>query len=131
LVRGVAKFWRDLGMTVVQMSPSAHDQAVARVSHLEHAVSALLMLLPKDADLPLASTGLRDMTRLAGGDPEVWRDIFLTNRSAILSAIDDLDETLMIFRDLVSLGDSLGIERFLAEARSRRQNGLSHLWSNE
>ncbi len=125
LTRTVERFWRALGMNVLRMTPRAHDQAVAAVSHLPHAVSALLMMLPATRHLPVAATGLRDMTRLSGGDPEVWRDIFLTNRSAILAAIDDLDESLMQLRDLVDVGDADAIERLLAAARARRKLELA------
>lgn len=121
----VERFWRALGMNVLRMTPREHDQAVAAVSHLPHAMSALLMMLPRDRHLPVAATGLRDMTRLSGGDPEVWRDIFLTNRGAILNAIDHLDESLMKLRDLVDVGDADAIEKYLGKARARRMSTLA------
>jgi prephenate dehydrogenase len=81
---------------------------------------------PKMADqLAVAATGFRDMTRLAGGDPEVWRDIFITNREAILEAMDALDESLAQLRDLLELSDAPGIEAFLAEARRCRERASS------
>jgi len=125
----IEKFWRVLGMQTVRMSPAAHDRAVARVSHLPHAVAALLMMLPDRADLAVSATGFRDATRLAGGDPEMWRDIFLTNRRAILSAIDAFDESLMQLRDLLELGDGPGIETFLAAAKKRRDATLARIFT--
>jgi prephenate dehydrogenase len=79
------------------------------------------MLLPAKAALKVSGGGLRDMTRLAGGDAEVWRDIFLTNRQAMLAAIDAFDEHLMTLRDLIEVGDGEGLLRLLAAAKKRRE----------
>ncbi len=130
LAARVEKFWQTLGMKTLRMSPAAHDKAVARVSHLPHALSAMLMMLPKDADFNVAATGFRDMTRLAGGSPEMWRDIFLTNRKAVLDALDTLDENLCQLRDLLELRDGLGIEKLLAEARKRREQTVAKTWQD-
>jgi len=103
------------------MSPEAHDQSVARVSHLPHVLAGLLMMLPAEADLDVSATGFRDTTRLAGGDPEMWRDILTTNRQAILDAIDALDGDLKSLRDCIDQGDAAAIEQFLSAARKRRE----------
>jgi len=118
--------WTALGCRLARMPPAAHDRALARVSHLPHALAALLMMLPTDRDLAVAGPGLRDMTRLAGGDAEVWRDIFLTNRAGLLEAIDQLDEYLMHLRDLLEAGDGAGVERLLELARRRRAKRLGN-----
>lgn len=55
----------------------------------------------------------------------MWRDILLTNRRAILDAVDALDESLMQLRDLLALGDGPGIEKFLAAAKSRRDSTVA------
>ena len=112
-------------MKTVEMSPAAHDRAVAAVSHLPHVLAAMLMLLPRECRLQVSARGFADMTRLAGGDVEMWRDILLTNRSAILGRIDDFDERLMLLRDLVELGDAAQITRFLRAAKIRR-DGLKN-----
>ena len=95
LVKRSEKLWHDLGMNTLQMSPAAHDRATAKVSHLPHALASLLMLLPGNSEMPVAATGFRDTTRIAGGDPEMWRDIFMTNRKAILVALDRFDDALV------------------------------------
>jgi len=130
LARRAERLWENLGMRVLRMSPAAHDRATARVSHLPHALAALMMMMPAKADLPVAATGFRDATRLAGGDPEMWRDVFLTNRRAVLSALDSLDESLMRLRDLLELGDAEGIEKFLATAKKRRDNTIAQTWQD-
>ena len=113
-------------MKTVRMDPVAHDRAMAAVSHLPHALAALLAMLPAQAAMKVAGKGLADMTRLAGGDAEVWRDIFLTNRAAMLAAIDDLDERLMALRDLMELGDAVGLLRLLAAAKKRRDGQIAN-----
>ncbi|HUU21830.1 MAG TPA: prephenate dehydrogenase [Phycisphaerae bacterium] len=120
LVTRTERFWARLGMRTVRMTPSAHDRALARVSHLPHVVSALLMMLPRDGELELAATGLRDTTRLAGGDPEMWRDVLLTNRRPLLAAMDAFGESLRELRSLLARSDAAGIEEFLAAAKQRR-----------
>lgn len=128
--RRVQKLWQDLGMCTLQMTPGAHDRATARVSHLPHAVASLLMMTAKSQDFAVAATGFRDATRLAGGDPEMWRDIFMTNRQAILAAIDAFDESLMQLRDLLALGDAPGVEKLLAAAKKRREKTIAKTWSD-
>lgn len=127
VVRRVEHFWRMLGMRTVRMSPSAHDRVMARISHLPHALAGLLMRLPEKSELDVAATGFRDATRLAGGDPEMWRDIFLTNRKGILAAIDAFDESLMHLRDLVELADAHEIQRFFAAAKKRRDETIARI----
>jgi len=120
----VERLWKDFGMKTLRMSPAAHDRATARVSHLPHALAALMMTVAAKGDMPVAATGFRDATRLASGDPEVWRDIFVTNRKALLAAIDDFDEALMQLRDMLKLADAPGIEKFLSAAKKRRDAAI-------
>ena len=122
----IERLWRLLGMKVVRMTPAGHDKAVAAISHLPHLLSAMMMLEPAQEDLEVSAGGFRDVTRLAGGDAEMWRDILLTNRKAILAAIDRFDESMAALRDLLELSDADGIEQFLAEARWRRQKYLGN-----
>jgi len=75
--------------------------------------------------LPLAGTGWLDTTRIASGSPAMWREIIMTNRKAVLAALDDADEALMKLRDLIEVGDGPGIQRYLAAAKKRRDAMLS------
>lgn len=107
------------GARVVTMSPDEHDVAVAQVSHLPHLMSILtaghLREVPAD-HLRLAGQGIRDVTRIAGSDPALWRQILTANRAAVraeLSAVaDDLAELLAV------LDDEAGLESFLARGRA-------------
>jgi prephenate dehydrogenase len=115
-----------LGMRVLRMTPAAHDRAVAAVSHLPHVLSALLMMLPRGRDLALAASGFRDMTRLAAGPPEVWRDIILTNRGELLRAIGRLEMAIRHVSRLIAESEAKKIELFLNAAKKRR--GLLPGW---
>jgi len=121
-VAAVEALWSDLGMRVMRMTPAAHDRAVAAISHLPHALSALLMLLPAEGDLKLSAGGFRDMTRLSAGDVEMWRDIFLTNPKAVAAALDRFGRSLAKLREAIARGDAAKIEKLLTQARRRRQD---------
>ena len=120
LAERVERFWLALGMRVVRMSPADHDRAVARISHLPQVLASLLMQLPDEADLDISASGFRDSTRLAGSDPEMWRDILMTNRAPVLAAIGDMAGRLGRLAELIQAGDADAIEQLLAVARQRR-----------
>ena len=92
---------RTCGADVVTMSPDEHDLAVARVSHLPHLLSVLAAAQLVDAPaghLSLSGQGLRDVTRVAGGDPSLWTQILAANAPALQGLLrgvrDDLDALL-------------------------------------
>lgn len=105
------------GAVAVPMTPEEHDVAVARVSHLPHLVAALtaaqLAAAPPE-HLALSGQGVRDVTRIAAGDPRLWRQILAANAGAVTSLLtslrDDLDKVVKSLAD----GDSEGIEKVLA-----------------
>jgi prephenate dehydrogenase len=121
LLRRAKALWEAVGMRPMEFAPAEHDCVVARISHLPHLLSSLLMALPSDDDLPASSSGFRDMTRLAGGDPEMWRDIMLTNRDAILKTIDRFAGRMDKLRAIIEAGNPSTIERFLAKEQQRRR----------
>ena len=123
-VNTVEAFWKTLGMRVIRRTPAAHDRAVARISHLPHVLAGLMMLLPGKNDLEVSASGFRDVTRLASGDPEMWRDILTTNRSAVLSALDRFSADTAKLRDLIDQGDADAIEKFLTRAKKRRDTTI-------
>ncbi|MGH3445779.1 MAG: prephenate dehydrogenase dimerization domain-containing protein, partial [Nocardioidaceae bacterium] len=82
----VTELVRCCGATPVRLSPEEHDQAVARTSHLPHVLAALVAGRLVDAPLghlALSGQGLRDVTRIAAGDPDLWRQILFANRAAL------------------------------------------------
>lgn len=116
----VAEFWQDLGATVLRMTPAQHDQAVASVSHLPHLVAAALAIAVPQENFPLAAGGLRDTTRIAAGDAELWRQILLSNRENVLAALTSFEETLVQFKGVLSEADAAGLQRLLEQGKRKR-----------
>ena len=119
----VRSFWREAGCRLFEMSPAAHDAAVARISHLPHAVAAALVhaAISKNPDSrALAGSGYRDTTRVAIGPEALWREIFLDNREELLSAISDLQVHVGELKNALSRGDGAAVETFLRKARTLR-----------
>jgi prephenate dehydrogenase len=115
-----AAFWRALGARVRVMNPEEHDQALALTSHLPHLLAAALAgVLPRSL-YELTATGFRDTTRVAAGDPELWRAIFLHNRGALLEMMQLLGGRLAEFRAALERGDAASLDELLAQAKEVR-----------
>lgn len=105
--RSVVGLWEDLGGHVVEMGPLDHDRSVAYISHLPHLVAAgLLHAVPtaegtRESAFALAAGGFRDMTRVATGDPELWRDIIGTNTGEVESALEGFASVIDRVRRIV------------------------------
>jgi prephenate dehydrogenase len=119
-IEAVSCFWESLGAGVVQMTPAAHDHALASTSHAPHAVAyALAASVPK-AHLSLAASGLRDTTRIAASDPELWAQILLSNRSDVLLSLDRFENCLAEVREAIRQGDEARLIKLLAQAKRKR-----------
>ncbi len=122
----VERMWRTVGMEVVVMDPVSHDRALAVISHLPHLAAYALVEAAagfRDTDprpLDLAAGGFRDITRIASSSPEVWREICLTNREAILESITLYENSLARLKGLVEAGDGAGLRESFAEAKAVR-----------
>lgn len=122
----VIQLWETLGAHVFEMNPSEHDRAVAYVSHLPHLNAAALLhgvgslQGHEETVLPLASGGFRDTTRVAAGDPDLWRDILESNRPRVTSAIDRLIEVLKDVKGLMESSKWGELKEWLEEARTVR-----------
>lgn len=117
VVKLLTLFWQSLGSTVVEMNAVEHDTIMAFTSHLPHLASfALAGTIPAEY-LPYSGTGLRSMTRLAGGDPEMWRAIVQHNREAILTGLTSLDARLKQFHAAVEQSDSDQLQQLFHEGR--------------
>ncbi len=126
----VKRFWQRLGAKVMRLSPEQHDRWVALTSHVPHlTASALCNLLsedePREPDiLNLVGPGFRDATRIALGDPVLWRDICLDNAGPILEGLDRLIEHLGRLRKAVASGQADATEALLRSGqRLRNQVG--------
>jgi len=122
LVRNV---WEGAGARVSTATADEHDRIFAAVSHLPHLLSFALVNEIASRDnaaelLDFAAGGFRDFTRIAASSPEMWRDIALQNREALLAELDRYGARLAVFRELVDKGEGAGIERLMTEARAIR-----------
>jgi prephenate dehydrogenase len=118
----VHALWNTVGGRVVDIAPETHDAMVARSSHLPHVVAAAVASVAAEAGdiAPFVGPGFRDSTRVAAGRPEVWRDICLTNRAALLDALDAADARLAAFRNALAHGDAAAVEAFFEAGRRAR-----------
>ncbi len=120
-------FWRDLGARVQHLSPVAHDEVVALVSHLPHVLAAALMeFVGAEPGEPTACAGpgWRDMTRLAGGSPELWTEILSRNRGPVTYALRGMMDKLHGVLEVLETGRDADLEAFLQGARTRRGETL-------
>ena len=119
-LKAVDQFWQALGMRTVRMSAAEHDRGVAATSHVPHIAAAALISLINDANAALASTGFRDTTRIAAGDPVLWRAILTGNRAAVTTQINSLIETLTAYRQALAGEDDVTLVQLLDQAKQRR-----------
>lgn len=104
-IKALSQFWRSLGIErIVIKSPEEHDRIVAEISHLPHLVATALVNSVSAKSLKFASTGFKDSTRIAASDPEVWRDICVTNRREILKSLDRYERSLSRLKALIKRG---------------------------
>jgi prephenate dehydrogenase len=121
-VRQVESFWQMLGMRVTRVTPEDHDRLLADVSHLPHALAAALVLTQSDQTLPLAGKGYQDTTRIAAGDPGLWRDIFLDNADNLRDSINRLKQHLNRLELMLEPSKAKELTQWLEQAASRRRS---------
>ncbi|WP_449181225.1 prephenate dehydrogenase [Trinickia sp. YCB016] len=124
-VARVEAMWLAAGAVVRQMSVEQHDRVLASVSHLPHVLSFALVeqiLEAPDADLKFsfAAGGFRDFTRIAASSPEMWRDICVANRAALLEELDAYTAVLARLRAAIEAGDGAALEAAFARSRKAR-----------
>lgn len=116
----IERFWSSLGAKVRRMTAEEHDRIVSVISHLPHLVASAIAATTPDVYVTLTAGGWQDTTRIAAGDPELWRQIFLGNRQNLLASLDRFERTLTSFRQAIDAGDTKALERLLAEGKRIR-----------
>lgn len=119
-VNRVRDFWRALGSCVVETSAEEHDQILARTSHLPNLASVLTTSVVPQNEFLFTGSGFRDVTRLAGGSPEMWAEIYLSNRVAMLETLQRLEENLVRWKAFLKEGDRESILTFLHGTKKKR-----------
>jgi prephenate dehydrogenase len=125
----VRALWQAAGAQVETLDAALHDRVFAAVSHLPHlAAFALVDELTQRADgdtfFRFAASGFRDFTRIAGSSPEMWRDIALANREAVLVELDAYMAALQTLRQAVAGGDADALLTMFSRARTARENWM-------
>lgn len=121
----ISELWRTLGAEVLVMSPEQHDCILAQVSHLVHVAAAALVNAASDEALGHAARGFLDTTRVASGDPAVWRDICLSNGKELTAALRALRGALDDFCRAVESADADALQDLLVRAKRRRNELLN------
>ena len=109
----------------VVTDPSRHDAVIAYTSQLAHVVSSAYVRDPLAAAHAGFSAGsYQDMTRVATVDPDIWTDLFLSNREALDAVLERLIARLGEYRDALAAGDAATLRRLLADGRAAKEKAL-------
>ncbi|MEX8518527.1 MAG: prephenate dehydrogenase [Leptothrix sp. (in: b-proteobacteria)] len=125
MVQKATDVWSAIGCQVLRMTPENHDAAFAAVSHLPHMLAFAyfnaVMTQPAGRDfLSLAGPGFRDFTRIAAGDPAVWRDIMISNREEIIKQTQRFRHALDAFEHVMKSGNVEALEDLIRGASEAR-----------
>jgi prephenate dehydrogenase len=123
-VKSVSELWTAVGARVVTLEPEGHDRAVAAISHLPHVVAWALVdavaRFEPDA-FAVAARGFKDTTRIAASDPDVWREILLGNRDAVVASVAAFRQALDDLERLVAQCDGATLTALLARVKAMRE----------
>jgi prephenate dehydrogenase len=117
----------DIGGGPAAIDAATHDRLLASVSHLPHVLANVLVsqaantLAGENERLPVAGPSFRDATRVAGANGEIWTDIYLSNRDALVRQLDETARRLAGVRDALAAGDREEIARWNERAAHDRR----------
>ncbi|HEV7719607.1 MAG TPA: prephenate/arogenate dehydrogenase family protein [Arsenicitalea sp.] len=122
-------FWQAMGSKVETMDPGHHDMVLAITSHVPHLVAYNIVGTVADLEaatqsevIKFSASGFRDFTRIAASDPVMWRDVFLTNRDAVLEMLGRFLEDLSVLQRAVRMGDGPALEAMFTRTRAIRRS---------
>jgi cyclohexadieny/prephenate dehydrogenase len=128
-VARVAEFWRRLGADVETMTPEHHDRVLAVTSHLPHLIAYSIVGTASDLEavtesevIKYSAGGFRDFTRIAASDPTMWRDVFLSNREAVLEMLGRFSEDLAQLQRAIRWGDGDALFDLFTRTRAIRRS---------
>ena len=120
-LKRIKRFWNRLGATTIDLSPENHDKILYFTSHLPHIAAFSLIESVLHQYLEFASGGLKDTTRIAASDRELWADIFLSNRKNILKGIVVLEKNLANIKSALNNKDRKSLIKILKRAKKKRE----------
>ena len=130
-IEKATSLWQACGAEVSQMDPDEHDQVLAATSHLPHILAfALMNHLHTSTEsnpenlLRFAGSGFKDFTRIASSSPEMWRDICIANRHALIAQMDAYQGELETLREILEQCDEEALEEAFSQARGVREDWL-------
>ena len=128
-IEKVAEFWRRAGSNVDIMDSEHHDKVLAITSHLPQLIAYNIVGTVLDIEtvtkrevVKYAAGGFRDFTRIAASDPEMWRDVFLNNREAVLEMLGRFTEDLAVLQRAIRWGDDKALEELFTRTRAIRRD---------
>ena len=128
-VEKLADFWRALGSDIEIMDAAHHDLVVAITSHVPHLIAYNIVGTADDLEavsksevIKFSAGGFRDFTRIAASDPVMWRDVFLTNREAVLEMLGRFLGDLGKLQQAVEKGDGVALEELFTRTRAIRRS---------
>jgi prephenate dehydrogenase len=124
LCTAIESFWQSVGCQTTWMNAAAHDTLVARISHLPHiiAAAAARTCLESSQDGKFGGGGLRDTTRVAAGNPEMWAEILTENNQALLTPLRQTITDLTQLLALIESADQEATRQWLITAKDRRDS---------
>ena len=126
-LKHVHSFWQALGCRLQQLDLDLHDQVVAHVSHVPHLLASLVVDCALTTDPSWADFGgggLRDTTRIASGEPGMWAEILMENRTAVLDVLQHGRDRLSTLMDLLKTQEKADLYRFLLETKELRDTRI-------
>ena len=122
----VTNLWEGLGAAVFKIDPDRHDEIMSYASHLPHVISyAVLNSIMKNSNKDIttfSAGGLKDFVRIAGSDPKMWTDIFLSNKESILKAIDAYKDSLDEIKELVESENEKELQDLLGSIKEYKNS---------
>lgn len=128
-VEALTKFWEGLGATVEIMDPAHHDLVLAVTSHIPHLIAYTIVGTASDLEdvtrgevIKYSAGGFRDFTRIAASNPTMWRDVFLSNRDAVLEVLGRFTEDLSLLQRAIRDGDGETLFDLFERTRAIRRS---------
>lgn len=124
----VRAFWEAIGSNVEVMTPEHHDLVLAITSHVPHLIAYNIVGTAADMEkvtqsevIKFSAGGFRDFTRIAASDPTMWRDVFLTNKDAVLEMLGRFSEDLLALQRMIRWGDGDALHALFTRTRAIRR----------